>query len=211
MEGETMLTFKSGADTAIIVLHEIYGVNRHMIEVCEKYAEAGYDVCCPNLLDTEGSFTYAQQEDAYQYFKKNVGFAIHIKVNEFIRQLRKEYEKIILLGFSVGATIAWRCTVDGLCDAMAGCYGSRIRDYLDVVPQCPALLIFADKDQSFQPDIYVNFLRNKANTTVHVLEGDHGFCDRHSQHYHPHSAERADKLIEKFLAEQSAEGPFKKK
>jgi len=41
-----------GKESAIIVLHEIYGINPHIKWVCEHYLAAGYDGICPDFLLT---------------------------------------------------------------------------------------------------------------------------------------------------------------
>ncbi|MGV8905417.1 MAG: dienelactone hydrolase family protein [Acetobacterium sp.] len=46
-----ILILKSGSDSAIIILHEIYGINPHIASVCNTYFSKGYDVYCPNWLD----------------------------------------------------------------------------------------------------------------------------------------------------------------
>ncbi len=193
-----MLTFQNGSDTAIIVLHEIYGINRHMREVCEEYAAAGYDVYCPDLLAGR-CFDYAQQQDAYEFFMKAVGFEVYSSINDLIRQLRPKYRKIILLGFSAGATVAWRCAESGLCDGIIGRYGSRIRDYTMLAPKCPALLIFADREESFDPASLAAELKSKPNVTAVLLNGSHGFCDPFSAGYNPASAAQAEERMKKFL------------
>src|SRR5512138_1307578 len=171
-----MLTFQNRSDSAIIVLHEIYGINRHMRQVCEEYAAQDYDVCCPDLLAGH-TFDYAQQQDAYESFMKTAGFEVYSSINDLIRQLRPKYRKIILLGFSAGATVAWRCAESGLCDGMIGCYGSRIRDYTELKPKCPTLLIFADQEIFFDVAGLASELKSKPNVTAVLLSGNHGFCD----------------------------------
>jgi dienelactone hydrolase len=193
-----MLTFQNGSDSAIVILHEIYGINRHIREVCRKYSAAGYDVYCPDLLAGR-SFNYAQQQDAYEFFMKAAGFEVYRSINDVTRQLRPKYRKIILLGFSAGATVAWRCTESGLCDGIIGCYGSRIRDYTELTPRCPALLIFADQEQSFDAASLATELKSKPNVTAVLLNGSHGFCDPFSAAYHPVSAAEAERLILDFL------------
>ncbi|MEC1241949.1 dienelactone hydrolase family protein, partial [Bacillus paralicheniformis] len=37
-----MIHIQNKSDTAVIVLHEIYGINRHMHEVCRLIAEQGF-------------------------------------------------------------------------------------------------------------------------------------------------------------------------
>ncbi|WDL97269.1 dienelactone hydrolase family protein [Alicyclobacillus sp. ALC3] len=39
-----MLTYRNNSSTVVVVLHEIYGVNDHMKQVCERLSETGYDV-----------------------------------------------------------------------------------------------------------------------------------------------------------------------
>ncbi len=194
-----MLIYKNESDTAIIILHEIYGINRHISEVCKKYSLSGFDVYCPNLLNIDKPFQYEQQEEAYQYFNKSIGFNICNQVNNLIEQLRPLYKKIILIGYSIGATIAWICSGNGLCDSMIGYYGSRIRDYLDVVPKCPSLLHFASGEKSFQVSRIVDILNNVIPVTAKILPGDHGFCDPYSKSYHFESAKKTDKLTKDFL------------
>jgi len=45
-------------ESAIIVLHEIYGINSHIKRVCRHYLAAGYDVLCPNFVKSEDYFDY---------------------------------------------------------------------------------------------------------------------------------------------------------
>ncbi|SET52294.1 Dienelactone hydrolase family protein [Enterococcus malodoratus] len=39
-----------GSENAVIILHEIYGLNQFILDVCNQYSEKGYDVFCPDLL-----------------------------------------------------------------------------------------------------------------------------------------------------------------
>jgi len=36
---------------ASIVLHDIYGFNEFIKNQCQKFIEAGYDLCCPNMIN----------------------------------------------------------------------------------------------------------------------------------------------------------------
>ena len=194
-----MLELKKGNESAIIVLHEIYGINSHIEEVCQKYSEIGYDVYCPNLLKLEKPFDYSQQDEAYNHFVGNIGFDVYREVNQLMQELRPDYKKIILLGFSIGATLAWRCAEKGLCDAIICCYGSRIRDYMDVMPKCPTLLIFAEKEKSFNVYECAKALSNKQNTDIKVLDAEHGFCDPFCSAYNFEAASAANRLVNEFL------------
>jgi dienelactone hydrolase len=209
-----MLTYKNHSDVLIIVLHEIYGINGHIAGVCKDLADSGFDVLCPDLLDGKPAFDYGRQEDAYWYFMNYIGFEPAAKrVTFLIRQEESEYRHIFLLGFSIGATIAWLCGGDAAaagegfhcggnlirCDGIIGYYGSRIRDYTNVTPKCPALLIFAGEETSFDPADLQKELSGKANTEVHILKGRHGFADSFSDNYNEMSAGEAERIRKDFL------------
>jgi len=59
-----MKEYKNGNEAAIIILHEIYGINRFIEEVCIQYHNDGFDVFCPQLLGKE-NFTYEESSSAY--------------------------------------------------------------------------------------------------------------------------------------------------
>ncbi len=50
----------NNSDIAVIVVHEIYGINEHIKGVCERLAKSGYNVICPNLLKTDQPYSYAE-------------------------------------------------------------------------------------------------------------------------------------------------------
>lgn len=186
-----------GSTTAMVILHEIYGINDFIREQGQMYYQMGFDVYCPNLLNRT-PFLYTQSDVAYQYFREHVGFTIEQTIKPFMQLLQKKYDKVILLGFSAGATIAWRCSEDTPCNGIIACYGSRIRDYLEVSPVCPTLLLFAKHD-SFPVLATVQQLQEKANLEVKIFAASHGFFDQYTAHYHQEQAIQAQGWINQFL------------
>ena len=193
-----MVAYVGGNRTAIIVLHEIYGINNFMMDICQQYHAEGYDVYCPDLFHAEKAFPYAKAEEAYHTFMDTVGFDAYREINKLASGLKAAYSKVMIIGLSVGATIAWRCSEQILYDGIICCYGSRIRDYLTVTPRCPVLLVFAKYD-SF--DVAVNRipLESKFNTAIEIVEASHGFVDPYSQSYSHPAAERFNQLRKAFL------------
>ena len=102
---------------AVIIIHEIYGVNKFMENVCEKMRCSGFDVYCPNLIGKD-AFYYEDSSKAYEWFASKVGFEIYKEIIETVHELKKSYEKVFIVGFSVGATIAWKCCETSLCDGI---------------------------------------------------------------------------------------------
>ena len=198
MEIKEMIAIKKGNKNAVILLHEIYGINGHMRALCQKYAGFGYDVYCPDLTGRGKPFSYDRQEDAYAFFLKQGGFDCYIAVNVLLEDLARCYDNIFMIGFSAGATVAWRCAQRGLASGIAGYYGSRIRDYTLVSPKCPVLLAFAEND-SFDVHALAKKMKNRENTKVAILKGMHGFADPYGKRFDKASADMAEEMVRAFL------------
>ncbi|MDD3168134.1 MAG: dienelactone hydrolase family protein [Eubacteriales bacterium] len=209
-----MLEYRNDSDVLIVVLHEIYGINDHITGVCQRLDESGYDVICPDLLVGKPAFDYTREEEAYRYFMNFVGLEASVKKIAFLlRQEEKAYRQIFLLGFSVGATIAWLCSGDpakcsgvfpycgsyNKLSGVVGCYGSRIRDYTQLVPSCPVLLLFPEEEKSFDPYMLQKELSKKERTEVHILKGKHGFADPYCTNYNEASFFQAEQITTEFL------------
>lgn len=186
-----MLTLNRKSDTLIIVVHEIYGINQHIADVCELLSEQNYDIICPNLLERATAFDYSREQMAYKYFMEQVGFVNGFqKVKEIIEEIHDDYSKVFILGFSAGATIAWLCSELDHVDGVVGYYGSRIRDYVSTKPKCPVLLFFSETEKSFDVNELVLTL-DRQNVNVHLCSGEHGFSDPYSSKYNKEAAQIA--------------------
>lgn len=188
--------------TAIIVVHEIYGLNQHIADFCEKLRGFGYNLFPINLFRENTTYAYTEEKQAYTHFMEQVGFQSSAKrIREAALALRESYARIIAIGFSVGATSAWIANGEqGICDIVIGFYGSRIRDYLEIEPTSPTLLIFPEQEKSFEVKKLVTQLNSIPNVDVHVFAGEHGFADPYSKHYCEESAKRAFEEMLKFIS-----------
>lgn len=196
-----MINIVSSEESVIIVLHEIYGINPHVKLICEQYSAAGYNVLCPNFVKSGDYFNYSREGEAYQYFIEHIGFySIVDEVKTILLKARLDYKYVFLLGFSVGATSAWICSdLENSIDGVICYYGSRIRDYKNITPNCPVLLIFAKEEKSFNVSELTSALGQKKFVDVHVLNGKHGFSDPFSNHYNEQSQQIAQDLVDRFL------------
>lgn len=195
-----MIRINKNADTAIIVIHEIYGINEHMKNVCQSLATYNFDVICPDLLESEITFNYHQEEIAYHNFMENIGFskALH-KMKTLLLEIKDDYQQVFIVGFSIGATIAWLCSEENGIDGVVGYYGSRIRDYTALSPKCPVMLFFPQEEKSFNVEELISALAHE-NIEIHKYAGEHGFADPYSLKYNQASAEKAFEELLKFLA-----------
>jgi len=196
-----MLNIIRGNESAIIVLHEIYGINPHIRGICEHYASVGFDVLCPDFLNIRDYFDYSREGEAYEYFRKHIGFPSMVhEVKTILMNARTNYKKVFLLGFSVGATAAWICSEkENPAEGVICYYGSRIRDFQNTTPKCPILLIFAKEEKSFNVLELSCALRQKPFVDVQVLKGKHGFSDPFSKSFNEQSQQIAQNLVDSFL------------
>jgi len=194
-----MIETSKQSNSVIIVIHEIYGVNQHIKKYCESLTEQNVDVICLDLLDKLVPYDYSQEEMAYSNFIENIGFENAAKIiKSQIAVLKSHYKKIFIIGFSVGATVAWLCSELEHLNGIVGYYGSRIRNYMDIKPKCPTLLFFPEEESSFNVNELIVMLQNK-NIDVHKFAGKHGFSDSYSPKYHAESSKKAFEKTIDFL------------
>ncbi|KOP81217.1 DeoR faimly transcriptional regulator [Bacillus sp. FJAT-21945] len=194
-----MLKINNKSDKLIVVVHEIYGINQHMVDLCELLSEENFDIICPDLLEQEIPFDYSQEEKAYQIFMDNVGFLNGLnKIKSILLDIKDEYSKIFIIGFSVGATVAWLCCEEEYVDGIVGYYGSRIRDYVNINPNCPVLLFFPNEEKSFNVNELVSTI-DKPNIDARICRGEHGFSDPYSSKYNEELAQNTFRETLSFL------------
>lgn len=176
--------------TCVIVLHEIYGVNDHMAYY-RKLFEQQMDVYIPNLLNRTSAFSYADEEQAYQYFMEEVGFEKAKKiVEQLIDALAKQYDSIQLVGFSVGATVAWLCSEHVSVSKVLCFYGSRIRFYTNMIPKVPVHIVFGKFEKSFNPVSLKIELSICPLVSFEMVKEAHGFANPYDKMYDGQVANR---------------------
>ncbi|WP_107942490.1 dienelactone hydrolase family protein [Metasolibacillus sp. FSL H7-0170] len=179
------------ANRVVVVLHEIYGINRHIQSYAQRLSQMGFDVVCPNMLQDDNVFPYEQEQQAYYNFMEHIGIeqaAQQIKI--LLEELMQKYEAVYIMGFSIGATVAWLCSELNGIQHIIGYYGSRIRSYLDITPHCPVTLFYGNEEKSFDVKILIEALRKK-EVRVFVFEGAHGFADKCADAYNENSSQQA--------------------
>ena len=182
---------------ALVILPEIYGINPFIETVKRKYQALGFHVFSPNLL-LRSYFPYTEREEAYLFFQNHIGFGAYKDVDYLMEELQASYEKVIILGFSVGATLAWRCSGRGHVDGIVACYGSRIRDYLEVEPRCDSLLLFAEKDFFHVTEVQQAVFSKKRVKSM-IFPAAHGFFDMYSESYDKEQANKGWQYIDEFI------------
>lgn len=196
-----MLTYLNNCEDAIIVVHEIYGINQHIKDTCQRLSDYGFDILCPSLLKVNSHYDYDQEALAYNNFINNIGFPSAVsQIKHLIHKVKRRYKHLFILGYSVGATAAWICSDDeNLCDGVIGYYGSRIRDYLELNPKCPSMLFFPSQEKSFNVSELIKALNKKDRVKAIRFNAEHGFSDQYSKKFCQESYNKSFKEMIEFI------------
>ena len=183
----------------LVLIQEIFGVNAHIREVCEGYAQDGYEVLSPALYDREapGFETGYSPEDIQKAVKIARGehpFELSIKDTLVcIDALKaKGNGKVFITGYCYGGTVTWAaaCRSANLA-AASGYYGGQIALMNDLEPKCPTMLHFGETDHGIPLSDVEKIRAAHPDVQVFVYPGvGHGFnCN-----YRPDYDEAAAKL-----------------
>ena len=180
---------KGHARGGIVVIQEIFGVNRHIRAVCDRLAEEGYNAVAPALFDrTEKNFECGYSPDEIANARKfiaNPDWNAMLKdVQPAIDGLKKE-GSVAIIGFCMGGTVAFLAAtrLDGLSAAIAY-YGGQIAKFADEKPKVPIEMHFGEKDQSIPMSDVELIKRKRPEAEIYTYpDAAHGFhCDERASY-----------------------------
>ena len=179
---------------AVVVLHEIFGVNSHFRSLCGRLAEAGYDAYAPALLDRlQPGFTsgYSKEEvaEALKLLPRLDWQAMVADTLATVRLASRSGRPVALMGFCLGASVAYLAAqAERGIAAVVGYYGGHIVQHLDRPPHSPTLLHYGETDHTIPMADVERIRSQRPECTVHVYPAGHGFnCDERTS-FEPQSA-----------------------
>lgn len=158
----------------VIIVHEVRGITENLRLLASLLESEGYCVILPSLYGE--NYAGSDGQESYDRFFRDVGIE---KATEMIGEIitANDGAGITLLGFSVGATIAWRHSRNGKVRSVVGFYGSRIRHFQEVEPLADVDLFFSI-ERGFNAEELVGRLNGKQNVAARLISGDHGFYSK---------------------------------
>jgi carboxymethylenebutenolidase len=111
-DGFTLSAYTAGPTAAtkgLVVIQEIFGVNHHMRDMCDRFAAAGYAVCAPALFDraergVELGYTADDIAKGRDYRMKLDDAKVIADVEAAAAQLGTK--KLGIVGYCFGGTVA---------------------------------------------------------------------------------------------------------
>ena len=179
----------AGSGPGLVVIQEIFGVNKHIRELCDLYAEEGYVVAAPDLFwriepGTDLGYSETDFEAAFALMGK---FDTDRGVDDIaatVAALRQKAEcngGVGTVGFCLGGKLAYLAAARTDIDAAVGYYGVGIESLLGEANAitCPLVLHFAELD-SYVPAEAVAKIRDglAGHKSVEIYSypgADHGF------------------------------------
>lgn len=185
----------------IAVVQEIFGVNSHIRNVCDRLAAAGYVAVAPALFDRmtrDFESGYSSEEIA-----KARGFLTNIDWDAMLRDVSAALNEIKsagplgIVGFCMGGTVSFLAAtrLNGL-SASVCFYGGQIIRFADEKPKCPTQMHFGEKDDHI-PMTDFNTIKNKhPECDIHLYPAGHGFyCDERGSFHAPSAAQAWERTL----------------
>ncbi|WP_354683050.1 dienelactone hydrolase family protein [Cupriavidus necator] len=174
---------KPGNERWAVVIQEAFGVNDHIRNVCDRFADKGLNVIAPAVFDR------VERDLVLPYSPEGVS-----RYTEIRKALRKEdvlldvvaaadatgSERTGIVGYCFGGTVSWWAATETSRFAAASCwYGGGIFAEKTAKPNCPVQMHFGGMDTHI-PLEHVDAIR-KQHPEVELWvyeEAEHGFgCD----------------------------------
>lgn len=186
------------------MLHEIFGVNAHIREVCDGYAKHGFLAVAPALFDRVQPHTELAYDDAAIARGRELRAAIPVEATLLDVQAAidaaREAGAVAVLGYCWGGTLAFLSAtrLQGVSCAV-GYYGAQTIPFAHETIRVPVLMHFGELDPRIPPADIATIRRHNPGIEMHTFPADHGFNCDHRKEWHAESATRALELTLAFL------------
>lgn len=198
----------------LLLIQEIFGVNKVMRGIADEFAKQGYLVLCPDLFwRQEPGIQITDQTEAewqrafglYQGFDQQKGVGDLIASLETLRKHADCSGKVGCTGYCLGGSLAYVMACNSDVDAAVSYYGIGIAGMLDMAKNIkkPYLMHIAENDK-FVPkeeqEKVKQALGGNKLVTMHSYPGvDHAFARTNGQTYNKQAADLANKRTADFL------------
>jgi carboxymethylenebutenolidase len=205
---------KSGRGPGVLVIQEIFGVNKVMRDITDRIASLGYFALCPDIFwRQEPGIQITDQTDAewaraFELFK---GFDEAKGIDDLrvslahLRAVPGCTGKAGTTGYCLGGRLVYLMACRSDADANVSFYGVGIENNLAEAAAIkkPAMLHIAEKDSYVPPEAQKKIkdaLSKHPQVTVHVYEGqEHAFARAGGKHYDKSSADLANARTAEFF------------
>ncbi len=210
-DGQTLSGWMSRAEGrplgAVVVLQEVFGVNRHIRWVCEQFAANGFDALAPCLFDrVGGNVDLEYTEEGITEGRRRVadlGFETALLDVEAAQAVLAKKTRVAVVGYCWGGTLAFLANTRLGLPAVSY-YGARSLPYLDETVSAPMLMHFGRHDPLIPPAFHDALKLKQPDVPVQIYDAGHGFNCNERADFHAESAALAWRRTLRFLRDSLA-------
>lgn len=166
----------------VVVLQEIFGVNRHIQSVARRLAEEGWRAIAPALFDRQ------RRDVSLDYDGEGIAAGKALLATLPLQTALLDVEAAVrhasalgpvaALGFCWGGSLAWLAGSRLPVAGVVAYYGGQIGSLLDKAPRVPTLTHFGEQDASIPIEVSQAIRRDQPQVITHLYAAGHGFnCD----------------------------------
>lgn len=200
---------------AIVVIQEVFGVNKGIRQKCDRLAEAGYLALAPDLfwriepgieLDPDVPAELERGLALFGKFDQDAGIRDIEATIRAARTLLPEGGKVGAVGYCLGGRLAYLTAARTDVDASVGYYAVGVPDLLGEAAAIaqPLMLHIAGDDGFVDAETQAAMhagLDDHPKVTLHDYPGeDHGFATELGDRRSPEAADLADRRTADFFA-----------
>ena len=198
----------------VLVIQEIFGVNKDMRDHCDRLAAQGYFALCPDLfwrqepgvqITDQSEEEWARAFELFQGFNVDLGVVDLKESLEFLREIDGCTSRVGTLGFCLGGKLVYLMACRSDADCNVSYYGVGIEELLQEAPQIttPTMLHIAEEDEFVSKEAQSKVKDSLAHhpcVTIHSYpDVNHAFARHNGVHYDEPAATLADGRTSRFL------------
>jgi carboxymethylenebutenolidase len=201
---------------AVVVLHEVFGVNTDMRRTCDELAAHGFLAVCPDLfwrqepgldLNKWSEEEWKKGLALYGAYDRDKGVHDIVDTARAAAQLDGASGKVGVMGFCLGGLMAFLTAARETIDAAVAYHGGDTEKYLDEAGTitAPLLMHLAGEDEFISKEAQAAIkaaLADKPNVEIYSYPGcNHAFARHTGTHYNAASAAMANGRTWRFFAD----------
>ena len=173
------VTPKGESRGTLVVLQEIFGVNKHIQSIADRIAGLGFTAIAPAMYDRARS-NVELESDAAGY-KAGMALKSQIALDVSLHDVAAALEAAAadqltgVIGFCWGGSLAWLAANRLQVTATVAYYGGQIGNHLDAAPKKPVLLHFGEKDRSIPLSVAKSVAERYPTVLNHTYDAGHAF------------------------------------
>jgi carboxymethylenebutenolidase len=196
---------EGGPIAGLVVVQEIFGVNRHIRSVADGYAKDGFLAVAPALFDRyeRGLELGYEGEDMQKAMSLISGLNLDDALKDTaaaVEYARKQTgKKTGVIGYCFGGSIAWLAAARLGVNAAVGYYGGHIAKFADEHPKSPIMLHFGKLDQHIPKESIDAVQAANPEVPIFWYDAGHGFNCNDRASYNAEAAKLAKERSLEFL------------